>query len=106
MNHGITDIIIIAAALLGVIALGILMLLASRWARKRNLDLNRERDYLQIEATRRALSEGNLPWFSKGYWVGSLSMAETIMGKSLAVLTILVVLVFLVLAFYAVLKVI
>jgi len=100
------EIIIVASALLGVIALGILMVLASRWARKRNAELKQGTNYSQIEATREALSEGNLPCFSKGFWVGSLSMAETVIDKFLALAIIVFVLVFLVLAFYAVLKVI
>jgi hypothetical protein len=104
MNNETIQIIIIAAGLLGVVGLAILMVLGSRWARERNVELARAGDYSQIEATRRELSEGNLPLFSKGYWVGSLSMAETIIGKLLAALVIVVVLVFLGFAFYAVLK--
>ena len=104
MNNETIQIIIIAAGLLGVVSLGILMVLGSRWARKRNAEFNREIDHSQIEATRRALSEGNLPWFSKGYWVGSLSMTGTIIGKSLAVLVIVIVLLFLGFAFYVILQ--
>lgn len=73
MNNETIQIIIIAAGLLGVFILGILMIIISRWARKTNVDLNKEGDRSQFEKTRKALSEGNLPWFSKGYWVGSLS---------------------------------
>jgi hypothetical protein len=106
MNNGIIQIITIVSALLGVIGLGILMVLGSGWARKRNAELNQETNCSQIEATTKALSEGNLPCFSKGFWAGSLSMVETVIGKSLALLVIVLLLVFLVFAFYSVLKVI
>ena len=56
--------------------------------------------------TIRVSDKGALPCFSKGFWAGSLSMVETVIGKSLALLVIVLVLVFLVFAFYSVLKVI
>lgn len=102
MSNETIQLIIIASGLLGVAVLGIVMVLGTRWARERNAEVN----YSQVEATRRALNENNLPWFSKGYWVGSLSLAETIIGKALAILVIVVVLVFLGFASYAVLRVI
>jgi len=106
MNNETIEIIIIASALLGVIALGVLMVWAARWSRNKNEELNKCKRTTQIESTQKALNEGKLPFASKGFWTGDLSVVQSIVGKALAFFAIAVVSVFLIFACYAVMKVI
>ena len=106
MNNETTEILLIASALLGVIALGVLMVWASRWSRNKNEVLNKGKRTTQTESTQKALNEGKLPFAKKGFWVGDLSIVQTVAGKALAIFAIVVVSVFLIFACYAVMKVI
>ncbi|MDD2307850.1 MAG: hypothetical protein PHP53_24315 [Prolixibacteraceae bacterium] len=106
MNKETIDIIIILTAIVGIILLGIFMIMASRWARRKNASLNKSQCCTQKEATALALREGKLPFTSTAFWTGDLSKAETVFGKILALFLIIVFIVFLGFACLVVMKII
>ena len=98
MNEETIDLIIVAVAIIGIIILGVIFFLLSRWSRKKNTELEVLGVDSQMDAFQSEIRKGLFFDAIKAYFSGSISKHETFIGKFLAVLVIIFVLVFLVFA--------
>lgn len=91
---------IIAAAIIGVLFLGVIFISLSRWARNKRVELKALGIRSQTEIFQTGTKVGPIMNVIKAYFGSPISKQETFIGKSLAVLVILFVSVFLIFAAY------
>jgi hypothetical protein len=104
MNKETSDLIIITSGILLVAMMGGGMLLAVRWARKKNAEIKEQGDAFQLTAVKSMITRGISRETIKAYFASTLSDPEKNIGKILAVIGIAVCLVFLVFACLAITK--
>ena len=95
MEKETTEILMIVSGLIGVTALGAIMLYISRSARIKNEELRAKGIDSQFQAFQSEMKRGNIIEAIKAYFSGTISRPEASAGRLLAVAVIATVSVFL-----------
>jgi len=104
MNKETTDIFAIASAIILFILLGVGLIFASRWSRRKNAELKSTGHDSQLEAINRVFKETNPIDAVKSYFSSSVSNPVAFVAKTLAAAAIAVFCAFLVFACYALIR--